>query len=147
MAVEVSYLGSIFVNSVELSDHAKNVSLTISQETRDVTAHGSSARFFRAGLSTYTVEATFFLDHASGSVESTLRPLVTIASTGFPLIVQKKTGSATNPTSINNPKYTLTAIIDGDVNLLSEEIGEVGNITVKFVPYVGTLTVSTSATS
>lgn len=141
MAVIVSYNGSAVVNGVDLTDHAKRIYVTQNQETRDVTAHGSSARFFRAGLSVPTAEVDLFGDNASGSVNSTLRALVTIASTGF-LVALRKSNSASTTV---NPVYNLTAIIDGDVGVLSEEIGEVQMVNVKFTPY-STLTVNTSAT-
>lgn len=150
MAIQISGAqggGYITVNGVDLSNHAKNIVLNDGQETRDVTAHGNSVRNFRAGLGTVSIDAEFFNDHGVASVEVTLRPLVATSSTGFPVVVQKIAATATVPTSATNPKYTLTSILEGDLNVLSEDIGETGMLGAKFLPYSGTLTVSTSATS
>lgn len=147
MAIETANLGFISVNGVDLSARARRVSLNNGGETLDATAHGDSNRKFRPGLGTISVEAEFFNDNASGSVESTLRGLRTIASTGFTVITQRKAGSASTPTSTNNPKYTAVMIIDGDLNSLDDTVGELPMVTVRFVSYDGTLTVSTSATS
>lgn len=134
--------GRVLINSVALSDHAKNFVLNIGQETRDVTAHGNSVRVFRPGLGLVTLDVDFFNDHAAGSVEATLRALVATSSTGFPVEVRKyNTGSTTV-----NPTYSFTAVFDGDLNVLSEDIGEVGMVAAKFLAYTGTFTVSTTAT-
>ena len=39
-----------------------------------------------------------------------------------------------------------TAVLDGDVNLLDDSVGEVPVIRARFIPYSGSLTISTSAT-
>ena len=145
MAVVTSYDGFIVVNSVDLSDHAKVIRLNTGQETRDATAHGATARNFRAGLRTLSVDATFFNDHASGSVESTLRGLISITSAGFPIVVQADAPSAATPTSTNNPKYSFTAIYDGDLSVLDANIGELAEVTARFVPFSGTVTVQTTS--
>lgn len=147
MAQEVAYLGFISVNGTDLSSRARRITLNNGGETQDATAHGDSNRKFRPGLGTISVEAEFYNDNASGSVESTLRALRTITSTGYNVVTQRKAGSATTPTSTNNPKYTIVAIIDGDLNSMDDTIGELPMVTVRFQSYDGTLTVSTSATS
>lgn len=147
MAVQVSHLGYITVNGVDLSSRARNIKLNIGQESIDVSAHGQTKRSFRAGVGMLEVSAEFFNDVAAGSVEATLRPLITPTSTGFSVVVQKLAGSATNQTSTNNPKFTITAIYDGDLNSLDETFGEAAMLSAVFKSYDGTLTVSTSATS
>jgi hypothetical protein len=92
---------------------------------------GDTSRRFRAGLGTASVEATFWGDTASGSITQTLTGLVSLFSTGFDVTVRKD-NSARN---VNNPEYSLTAIIDGDVNALDEKPGEVSQLKVKFMPY------------
>lgn len=145
MAVIVSSNGLIKVAGTNLSDHCKSFKLNLSQETRDVTAHGATQHVFRAGLSNTSVEAEFYLDHATGSVEQTLRPLVSITSTGFDIVLQKIAGSTANPTSTGNPIYTLTCVVDGDISVLNEAVGEVGMITCKFVPYASGITLTTTS--
>lgn len=131
MAIIVSYNAWVWVNSVDLSDHCVGVIVNDGQESRDVTAMGDTSRRFRAGLGTSSIEATFYGDTASGSATQTLTGLIGLSSTGFPVTVRKD-NSVRGP---NNPEYSLTAIIDGDVNALDEKPGEVSQIKVKFMPY------------
>jgi len=131
MAIIVSYNARILINSVDVSNHCVGVVVNDGQESRDVTAMGDTSRRFRAGLGTASVEATFWGDTASGSITQTLTGLVSLFSTGFDVTVRKD-NSARN---VNNPEYSLTAIIDGDVNALDEKPGEVSQLKVKFMPY------------
>lgn len=144
MAIVVVTNGQILVNSVDLSDHAKSIVVDLAQETREVTTMGASARNFRAGLQNPSITAVFRNDSAASSVEATLRALITSATSGAVPVFVKKINTASTTV---NPAYQFTlAIIDGDLNLLDAEVGEVPDISVKFVPYSGTLTVTTSAT-
>lgn len=148
MSVFVSTNALISINGTDLSDHAKTVRLNSGQQTRSATAHGNTFEVFRAGLTTYSVDATFYNDHASGSVESILRGLIgiTASSSGFAVVVQKVTGSTGNPTSTSNPKYTFSQmIIDGDLNVLDESVGEIAEIPVRFIPFGGTLSIQTTS--
>lgn len=131
MAIIVSYNAQIFVNGIDLSNHCVGVVVNDGQESRDVTAMGDTSRRYRAGLGTASVEATFWGDTASGSVTQTLTGLISLFSTGFAVTVRKD-NSARNA---NNPEYSLTAIIDGDVNALDEKPGEVSQIKCKFMPH------------
>lgn len=131
MAVIVSYNAWIEVNGTDLSDHCVGLVVNDGQESRDVTAMGDTSRRFRAGLGTSSVEATFWSDVATSSVNQTLSALIALSSTGFD-VKCRKDNSARNT---NNPEYYLTAIIDGDVNMLDERPGEVSQIRVRFVPY------------
>lgn len=142
MAIVTSYNGRILVNAVDLSDHAKVIRVQRGQESRDATAHGNTARNFRAGLGTHSIEATFYNDRASSSVESTLRGLISITSTGFAVSAR----ALNSATTTVNPDYQLAAaIIDGDLMVMDGSVGELEEITVRFVPYSGGIVVSTSA--
>lgn len=145
MAIVTSYDGSIVINGTDLSDHAKVIRFNTGQESRDSTAHGATARNFRAGLRTLSVEATFFNDRASSSVESTLRALVGVSSTGFAVVAQADAASTSTPTSSTNPKYSFTGILDGDLNVMDASVGELEEITARFVPFSGTVTVQTTS--
>lgn len=142
MAVMTTYNGRLIVNAVDFSDHAKVIRVNRGQESRDATAHGNTARNFRAGLGTHSIEATLFNDHASGSIEATLRALISITSTGF-AVSARPLNSATTTV---NPDYQLAAaIIDGDLMVLDSNVGELAEVTVRFVPYSGGIVISTSA--
>lgn len=146
MAIVVSYNGLIKVNGVDLSNHCKMFKFNDGQDTREVTAHGATQHVFRAGLARTSVEAEFYLDHASGSVEQTLRGLVGISSTGFDVVLQKFAASSSGTaTSTGNPIYTITCIVDGDMTVLNETVGEVGTMSVKFAPYTGSFSMQTTS--
>ena len=131
MAIIVSYNALLFVNGVEFSNHCVGLVVNDGQESRDVTAMGDTSRRFRAGLGTSSIEATLWSDVATGSVNQTLTPLISLSSTGFIVYARKDNSART----ANNPEYYMTAIIDGDVNVLDEKPGEPSQIKIKFLPY------------
>jgi hypothetical protein len=73
VSIQVSWDGYITVSGTDLSDHCVQLVLNDGEETRDVTAFGDTSRRFRAALGTASVDATFWNDHSSGSVENVLR--------------------------------------------------------------------------
>jgi hypothetical protein len=76
MAKEVLVNSSILVNSVNLSDHCSSISIEDSAGEVDVTSFSASEYSeFIAGLKDATISASFFNDHAAGSVADTLQPL------------------------------------------------------------------------
>ena len=131
MAIIVSTNAQISINGTDFSDHCLEVRVNDGQETREVTAMGDTSKRFRAGLGNASVEATFWNDASSGGITQSLQALVTVASTGFPVLV-RKVNTARGP---GNPEFSLTAVIDGDVNLLDEKIGDVAQIKCRFLPY------------
>jgi len=100
MAKEVLRNAKILVNSVDLSDHCSSVSLDSSADEVEFTSFGAGFREFGQGLKDATVTATFFNDHAAGSVADTLQPLYTNGST-FPLKVW--------PDAAGTVVYTMTS--------------------------------------
>lgn len=144
MAIVVSYNAKVEINSVDLSDHVLQVTVNDGQESREVTAMGDTTKRFRAGLGTASIDCSFWSDVSSGSVNSTLLPLITMTTSGaFPVVVRKDKSTAR---SASNPDYGMTfAIIDGDVNFLDEKPGEVSQIKCRFLPY-SAFTVTTTAT-
>lgn len=143
MAFQVAYNAHVTINGVDLSDHCTMARFNTGQETRDATAHGDSQRKFRPGLGTPSFEFTLFNDHASASVESTLRGLVSITSTGVTVTAKKDNAVATT----DNPRYDFQGILDGDLMVLDDEVGELPTITARFVPYASSFNVITTATS
>jgi len=131
VAIIVSTNAQISINGTDFSDHCLEVRVNDGQETRDVTAMGDASKRFRAGLGNASVEATFWNDASSGQITQALQALVSVASTGFPVLV-RKVNAARGP---SNPEFSLTAVIDGDVNLLDEKIGDVAQIKCRFLPY------------
>lgn len=141
MAIIVSSNAAISVNGVDLSDHCTKVTVNDGQESREVSAMGNTIRVFRAGLGTPSITAEFRNDTAASSVETTLRGLISITSSGFVVTARK----VNTTVAATNPLYIMTAIIDGDLNVLDASHGEVDALSVKFVPY-SSFTVQTTAT-
>lgn len=130
------------INGVDLSDHCKRLTVDLGQETRDASCHGNTQRVHRAGVQTVSAEALLLNNHASGSVEATLRALVVGTSdTGFSAVFKSKNTTA----STTNPRYAGTAIIDGPVNVLNHEHGELPELTVRLLPYSEWSTTTTSS--
>lgn len=76
MSIQVSWDGYITVNGTDLSDHNVQITLNDGQESRDVTAMGDTSRRFRSGMGNASIEATFYNDMSTGSVENQLRSLM-----------------------------------------------------------------------
>ena len=141
MAVIVSTNAGVMIGGVDFSDHTKKVTFNDGQETRDVSAMGNTQRIFRAGIGTASITLEMYNDTSTGSVESTLRGLISTVSTGVVVQVRK----VNTTISATNPLYIMPAVVDGDINLLDESHGEVGMVSVTFKPYSNISTQTTSS--
>ena len=141
MAVIVSTNAYISINGTDFSDHCRTVTYNDGQESREVTAMGDSTKRFRAGLGTSSVNASFWSDMSSGSISQTLASLTAVTSTGFSLLLRKVNGART----AGNPELQGEYIIDGEVNVMDENIGEVSQLTVAFLPYSAPTLVTTTS--
>jgi hypothetical protein len=142
MAILVRTDVYLTVDGVNLSDHTKSLTVTYSPENKDVTAMGTAGqRTFRMGLNSPSIKLELYNDQASGSVSSIFRALVSANSTGATYFVR---GASTATTTIN-PSYTMQGLIEGDIDLLKGEVGEVDMISVTVKPY-SAMTISTTAT-
>lgn len=84
--------------------------------------------------------ATSYLDNASSSSLSGNALLNTLwQPVGFDVVIRKHDTAATT----DNPQWTLTSLIDGDLNSLDEKPGELAQMKVKFAKY-GTFTMVTT---
>lgn len=85
------------VNSVDLSDHVKSVTVNYSGEMQDDTVMGDDTRSNAAGLKNWSMDVQFVQDFAAGEVDATLFSLVGAAA--FTVEVRPTSGgrSATNP--------------------------------------------------
>lgn len=74
IAKEILQNASILVNAVNLSDHCNNFSFDDAASEVDLTAFSASEYSdIGSGLKDASLNATFFNDHASGSVADTLQ--------------------------------------------------------------------------
>ena len=96
---------SVVLNSVDLSDHVKSVSISYSAEMHDDTAMGDNTKSNKGGLKDWSLDVTFHQDYAASSVDATLFPLV---GSTFAVVVKPTSGAV----SATNPSYSATGILE-----------------------------------
>ena len=104
-------------------------------------ANGSSSTCVLLTTIADNTTTTYTDNTSSSSLVSAAAMPQTWTVTGFNVTARK----VQTAQSTNNPTYTLSALIDGAVNLADDKPGEIPQIKVKFTPF-GTFTVNTSAT-
>lgn len=129
----------ITINSVNLSDHIKSVTLTTSDDIVETTAFGSTARTRVAGLADNSVALEFDQDYAASSVEATINAAGSSLVGTVTTIVVKPNGSTT---AADNPSFTFSALIS-EWTPLSGAVGELATASVTW-PISGTITKAVS---
>ena len=115
MAKHVLTNAGLVVNSVDLSNHVKKVTVDSKADEIDVTAMGDTAKQTAIGLSDDSFAVDFFQDYASSEVDATLWPI----KGGSQFLVTAYTSGTT--ASGTAPKYYATCILpsytplDGDI--------------------------------
>lgn len=136
MALIVLKNASVTINSVDLSDHVKQVEIKYSAESLENTAMGATFKSRQAGLKDWSMSVEFYQDYASGKVDATLFSLVGAAA--FPIIVRPD--SAVKGTA--NPEFTGNALLP-EYTPVSGNVGELSSVKVDFEG-AGTLSRATS---
>lgn len=139
MAIVMSNNVSFTVNSVDLSDHVREIKIDMSAEDLDATAMGASSRAHTVGLRDDRMEVTFLQDYASAKVDATLAPLVG-TTTGFTIVVKPTTAAV----SATNPSYTMTGLLF-DYSPIDATVGEISAPEVVFLPAPGSSIVRATA--
>ena len=121
--------------SVDLSDHIASVSLNTSYDIVETTSFGNTAKTRVAGLADNSVSFEFHQDYASGSVESTIYPLLGTA-------VTCEVRPVNTTVSATNPKYTFSVLIS-EWTPLGGSVGELASAQVSW-PISGAITKATS---
>jgi len=138
MAVFLSNLTGVKVNSVDLSDHVTSVTLNRSFDELEVTAMGDSGHKFVKGLEASSITIEFLNDTATASVLQTLQAAW---GTNVTVVLLQSKGTAVSAT---NPLYTATCLINNttDIN------GAVGDLSTQSVTWnvSGTVAVATTGT-
>lgn len=132
MAKFVATNYSLVVNSVDLSDHVKSLTVSMKAEDVDLTAMGATSREHGFGLRDDKISATFFQDHALAKVDITLAAMQALGSTGA-VVTAKPTSSSVSTT---NPSFSGTFVLLG-YDPINATVGEAGMIEVEFVPAAG----------
>ena len=99
--------GYIGVNAVDLSDHAREISLETSVAELPDNVHGDNVSKVRSGLENWSVNATFLQDFAAGEVDATFAAIGGVGHSSFQLEV----GPSADAASATNPRYSGMAIL------------------------------------
>lgn len=119
------------INSVDLSDHVRSVTIDYNAETPEITAMGDLTKTRLGGLLDWKLDIEFNQDYAAAKVHITLFTLVGVPTT---VIVQAVAGAE----SATNPKFTGTAILSKYVPMG----GKVGDVAVSKAEFVGSGTLA-----
>lgn len=131
MAITMSNDVSLVVNSVDLSDHVREVTITMSADDLDATAMGALSKAHAVGLRDDKMEVTFLQDYAAAKVDATLNPLVS-SSTPFTIVAKPTSGAVT----ATNPSYTMSSLLF-DYTPIDATVGEISMPKVTFLPAPG----------
>ena len=135
MATFVFTDASVTINSVDLSDHVRSVTLDITAEEQDDTAMGATFRSRKGGLKDGSISLEFNSDFAASEIDATLFPILatTVA------FVVKPTSSAVSAT---NPSYSGNCLVTQHVPV-GNAVGDLATTSVTW-PTSGTITRATS---
>ena len=124
------------INSVDLSDHVKSITLNRTFDELEVTAMGDSSHRFTKGLEASTLTLSFLSDTAAASVNATLQAAwgTTVA---FSLLQTKGTA-----VSATNPLYTGSIL----VNKTTDINGAVGDIATQDITFTVNSVVTVAST-
>lgn len=114
---------SATINSVDLSDHVRDITVTYAAEEVDDTNMGDDGRGRIAGLTDWSATITFAQDLAAGDVDATLFSLVGAAS--FACVFKNDSGAV----AATNPSYTGNAILT-DYQPVSGAVGDLATASI-----------------
>lgn len=136
MAVFLNNAVGVKINTVDLSDHVKSITLNRQFDELEVTAMGDSSHRFVKGLESSTLTLSFLNDDAAASVLATLQAAWG-TSVAFSLLQTKGTA-----VSATNPLYTGTIL----VNKTTDINGATGDISTQDITFTinSVVTVATS---
>ena len=135
MATSVFTDASVTINSVDLSDHVKSVSLNYSAENPGDTNMGDTTQIGIGGLFNWSIDVEFSQDYAAAKVDATLFSLVGSTTT----VVLLPTSSAVSAT---NPSFTGTGLVE-TYSGLQGAVGDLAIATLN-ITSAGTLVRATS---
>lgn len=127
MAISVLTDAYVVVNSVVLSDHANQVTITDTRDSVDITSFGATSKAVTKGLGDATISIVFFQDFAAGKIHATLQPLI---SSSTPVQIEIRFTSAARSTT--NPAAVMQGLLM-NYNMLDGSVGAASTITAEFV--------------
>lgn len=117
----------VIVNSVDLSDHVRSVTVTDERSKEEITAMGATANAYMKGLGDASIEVTFLQDLSAGKVHATLQPLINSTTS---IQVEVRANNAVR--SATNPAFVLASAQMFNYTPLDGDVGEVSEMTVEF---------------
>jgi hypothetical protein len=114
------------VTTTDLSDQANQVTLTVGQDSLEVTAFGDTGHKFAGGLQTVDVSITFFLSYGASEVEAILNSCV---GTGTTTLVISPSGTTE---SASNPEYTIANCMLASFTPINSTVGEMATVSANF---------------
>ena len=138
MAVFLNNGVGVKINSVDLSDHVKSITLNRNFDELEVTAMGDFSRRYTKGLESSTLTLSFLSDTAAASVNATLQAAWGTSVT-FALV---QTKGATTTISATNPLYTGTIL----VNKTTDLNGATGDIATQDITFTVNSVVTVAST-
>ena len=118
---------NVYFNSVDLSDHVRSVTLTLTPDIHDKTAMGSTFRKKVAGLKDWSVSVEYNQDYAASKVDATHFSLV--GGTTYKIQVWADSTTA----GAGNVQYSGPVLIESYIPV-GGAVGELETVT---VPYTG----------
>tara|TARA_R110002020_G_scaffold63314_1_gene169136 strand:- start:5809 stop:6219 length:411 start_codon:yes stop_codon:yes gene_type:complete len=116
---------SLVINSVDLSDHVRSVTLSITSEELDTTAMSSTGFRTRAGgLKDGSLAIEFNADFASSEIDATFNGII---GTVVTFVVKPTSGSV----SATNPSYSGSVLIT-EYSPLANGVGDLATLSVTF---------------
>jgi hypothetical protein len=123
---------ALTINAVDLTDQATSAVLTFTQEQKETTAFGDTARKYGAStvtsLQNNTFEVTLYQSYAATETEATIYGLVGIQTT----ITVSPTAAGLVTPSATAPKYTLTGCYLESHTPINASLGELSTVTLTF---------------
>lgn len=111
----------------DLSDQANQCTLTIGQDSLEVTAFGDTGHKFAGGLQSVDVSITFFLSYGTGEVEAALAAMVGQGST---TLVISPSGTSEGA---SNPEYTIQGAMLASFTPINSTVSEIATVTANWV--------------
>jgi hypothetical protein len=126
MAKQILTDAFITINGVNLSDHGSHVEITSEKDEVDLTSFGASSKVIGLGLGDGNMAFTFFQDFAAGSVDATLQPIHSGASS---VVIEVRPTSGAR--SATNPAYVMTGVLPS-YQPLNGDVGDASSIQATF---------------
>ena len=109
--------------SYDLSDQANQCTLTIGQDSLEITAFGDTGHKFAGGLQSVDVSITFFLSYGTGEVEAALAAMV---GQGTTTLTISPSGTTEGP---SNPEYVISNAMLSSFTPINSTVGEIATVT------------------